>query len=89
MSALEADIAFFDAKLSLLQQQPSNPYLKAQARVYQVLTSVLSSNLVLLSRRRLEPGMGTIEVMEVGPLREADRESSAYHLLQAVSGRRQ
>ncbi len=72
MSALEADIAYFDAKLSMLEQQPSSIHLQAQVRVYACLESMLSSNLSLLDKRRSIPGMGTIEVVEVAAESDSD-----------------
>jgi len=65
VSALEADVAYFDARLALLAGKPSSCHQDAQIRVYQELERVLSERL-----RNLNPGSrveseGVIEVEEL------------------------
>lgn len=52
VSELEADVAYFDARLSMLGQ-PSTQYQKAQAKAYQVLEGMLVQSLVRVRGRLL------------------------------------
>jgi hypothetical protein len=52
VSALEADIAYFDARLSLLGDVPVTRYQSAQIKTYRLLEEALSSILVELRRRK-------------------------------------
>lgn len=49
ISALEADVAYFDAKLSLLREQRASPYREAQVKAYQELQTVLTAMLARLN----------------------------------------
>ncbi len=51
VSGLEADIAYFDARLSLLEEEPTTAYQKAQMQTYQALESALIQSLVRLRNR--------------------------------------
>ncbi len=48
VSGLEADIAYFEARLSMLQGDPSTVHQEAQARAYQALESTLIGMLLKL-----------------------------------------
>ena len=52
VSELEADVAYFDARLSMLGQ-PSTQYQKAQVKAYQVLEGMLVQSLVRVRGRLL------------------------------------
>ncbi|OOZ35915.1 hypothetical protein [Solemya velesiana gill symbiont] len=45
VSALEADIAYFDARLALLSDRPRTYYEDAQLRAYQELINILTEHL--------------------------------------------
>jgi len=45
ISALEADVAYFDARLALLDGPPSSCYQEAQIRAYRELIATLSEML--------------------------------------------
>jgi hypothetical protein len=51
VSGLEADIAYFDARLSLLEEEPTTAYQKAQMHTYKTLESALIQSLVRLRNR--------------------------------------
>ncbi len=56
ISALEADVAYFDARLALLTGPPSSCYQDAQIRAYRELITILSE---MLSRlQELQSGSG-------------------------------
>lgn len=55
VSSLEADVAYFDARLALLNGKKSSYYQLAQLRAYTELERVLSE---LLVRLRARPGRG-------------------------------
>jgi hypothetical protein len=48
VSGLEADIAYFDARLALLEENPSTSYQQAQKLTYTLLETTLGYNLVRL-----------------------------------------
>jgi hypothetical protein len=48
VSGLEADIAYFDARLALLEENPSTSYQQAQKLTYTMLETTLGYNLVRL-----------------------------------------
>ncbi len=48
ISALEADVAYFNARLALLSKVPESPYQEAQLRAYKRLEEVLQENLARL-----------------------------------------
>ncbi len=52
VSALEADIAYFDARLSLLTEEPLTRYQRAQLKTYKTLEKLLSDKLMGLGRNR-------------------------------------
>jgi len=45
ISDLEADVAYFEARLALLEGEPYSPYQNAQIEVYAALRSVLAGML--------------------------------------------
>lgn len=45
LSALEADIAYFDARLAMLSDNPTSYYQEAQLRAYKELETVLGEQL--------------------------------------------
>jgi hypothetical protein len=45
ISEIEADVAYFDARLSLLGDDPETPYQKAQLKTYQIIESQLTDSL--------------------------------------------
>ncbi len=51
VSGLEADIAYFDARLSLLEEEPMTVYQRAQMHAYQTLESALVQSLIRLRNR--------------------------------------
>ncbi|MGD2081408.1 MAG: hypothetical protein PVF91_00465 [Chromatiales bacterium] len=52
VSALEADVAYFDARLSLLGDAPATRYQSAQIKTYRLLEESLSSLLAELRTRK-------------------------------------
>jgi hypothetical protein len=48
VSGLEADIAYFDARLALLEENPGTSYQQAQKLTYTLLETTLGYNLVRL-----------------------------------------
>ncbi|PLY16617.1 MAG: hypothetical protein C0631_03200 [Sedimenticola sp.] len=52
ISSLEADIAYFDARLALLRETPSSYYQEAQIRAYKELENVLGEHLRRLRHAR-------------------------------------
>ncbi|HEB95020.1 MAG TPA: hypothetical protein ENI96_01150 [Sedimenticola thiotaurini] len=56
ISGLEADVAYFDARLALLGETPASPHQAAQIRTYRILEENLSAMLERL--RRLQAGTG-------------------------------
>ncbi len=57
VSALEADVAYFDARLSLLSDEPVTRYQRAQIKTYRTLERLLSDKLAGLGvgRRLTQP----------------------------------
>ena len=55
LSSLEADVAYFDARLALLGEKKSSYYQLAQIRAYTELERVLSDILERLQARTEEP----------------------------------
>jgi len=51
INALEADVAFFDARISLAARQHDTAYQKAQKKTYELLCEVMSSNLEKLRKK--------------------------------------
>ena len=45
ISSLEADIAYFDARLTLLNEKPASYYQDAQIRAYRELETILGEHL--------------------------------------------
>jgi hypothetical protein len=54
LQQLEADVAYFDARLALLAEKPVSRYQEAQKKTYEELEDVLSSML-----KRLRGGSPT------------------------------
>lgn len=48
ISALEADLAFFEAKLAMLGEEPGSYYKDAQLRVYRELSVAIQAHVVRL-----------------------------------------
>lgn len=48
ISVLEADLAFFEAKLAMLEGEPGSHYKDAQRRVYRELSLALQGHLIRL-----------------------------------------
>lgn len=48
--ALEADVAYFEARLSLVNNHPSSLYQRAQLRAYSALEDTLNGTLSTLKR---------------------------------------
>jgi hypothetical protein len=68
ISTLEADVAYFDARLALLEGQPDSYHREAQIKAYQELEQVLSGMLLRLQgcQSRVNPvGGPEIEGVEV------------------------
>ena len=65
ISALEADVAYFDARLALLSGKPSSYYQEAQVRAYQELGRALSDTLQNLNAGSRVESEGVIEVEEL------------------------
>jgi hypothetical protein len=63
ISVLEADVAYFDARLAMLDGSPDSFHQEAQIRVYSELERVLSG---MLQRLRRQPNQGSagVEVRE-------------------------
>ena len=55
VSGLEADIAYFDARLSMLEDNVSTTHQEAQTRAYQALESTLIG---MLLKMRMQSGNG-------------------------------
>ena len=51
ISALEADVAFFNARLALAGEQQDTAYQKAQKKTYETLDKVISGDLERLRRK--------------------------------------
>ena len=49
--ALEADVAYFDARISLAGEHPDTAYQKAQKKTYETLGKVMSGDLETLRRK--------------------------------------
>ena len=65
ISALEADVAYFDARLALLTEPPSSCYQDAQIRAYRELISILSEMLGRLQELQSKGGgAGTVPAAE-------------------------
>jgi len=69
VSGLEADIAYFDARLSMLQENASTTHQEAQTRAYQALESTLIGMLLKL---RMQPGNGIRHGKEQKPVADSD-----------------
>ncbi len=52
VAELEADVAYFDARLTLIGRSPDTAYKRAQIRTYQTLSKSLSGTLRSLKRKR-------------------------------------
>ena len=65
VSALEADVAYFDARLALLSGKPSSYYQEAQIKAYKELGRVLSEMLQNLNAGSRIESEGGIEVEEL------------------------
>ena len=64
ISDLEADVAYFEARLALLEGEPYSPYQNAQIEVYAALRSVLSGMLQKLrGGRSAQEGMAVSEIL--------------------------
>lgn len=46
LSELEADVAYFDARLTLLGNDPETPYQKAQFKAYKIMERYLKKRLL-------------------------------------------
>jgi len=53
---LEADLAFFEAKLAMLEGEPGSYYKEAQLRVYQELHAALKGHIVRLQGQQAAKG---------------------------------
>ncbi len=70
VSGLEADIAYFDARLSMLEgSSATTTHQEAQARAYQALESTLIGMLLKL---RLQSGSGARHIQDLKP--DADKD---------------
>lgn len=49
---LEADVAYFDARLCLVSDRPDTSYKKAQIKTYQTLEKSLNATLSALKKRQ-------------------------------------
>jgi len=65
ISTLEADVAYFDARIALLGGKPGSYYQEAQIRAYQELGRVLSETLQNLNAGSRVESEGVIEVEEL------------------------
>ncbi len=54
VSGLEADIAYFDARLAMLEKEPVTSYQKAQIQTYRALESALIGTLIRLRHQPSE-----------------------------------
>jgi hypothetical protein len=54
ISDIEADVAYFDARISLIGQDPDTPYQKAQLKTYKILEQMLQESLVKKKREYKE-----------------------------------
>ena len=52
ISKTEANIAFFEARFSLVQQQPDSIYKKAQIKAYQAMHEQLKLRLADLNKKK-------------------------------------
>jgi hypothetical protein len=89
VSSLEADVAYFDARLAMLNQKKSSYYQLAQHRAYTELERVLSDILGRLQTRQAKPsassavspaaasGIEVSEESESSPLNKVFSEASA------------
>lgn len=61
VSTLEADIAFFEARLSLAGESPETVYQLAQIKTYQTLCQILGQTLATLKpkKRQKKRAVGT------------------------------
>ena len=64
ISALEADVAYFDARLALLSSPPSSRYQEAQIRTYRELSGILSGMLERLQGLQSKEGNGIVVAVE-------------------------
>jgi len=72
ISKLEADIAYFDARLSLLDGDASSTHEEAQAKAYEALESELIGMLLKLRSKRLGHGDKSKKHKEESPPAEDD-----------------
>ena len=64
ISVLEADVAYFDARLAMLEDEPDSHYQLAQIEIYGALQSVLSGMLQKLQGHKTgEEGMTVSEIL--------------------------
>ena len=54
ISDIEADVAYFDARISLIGGDPETPYQKAQLKTYQILEKLMKDALEL-KRKQYAP----------------------------------
>jgi len=52
VTSLEADVAYFDARLSFVGSRPETVYQRAQIRTYEALARILGDTLSALKGRR-------------------------------------
>jgi hypothetical protein len=71
LAKLEADVAYFDARLSLLQDGPASRYQEAQIKAYRELGILLTGRLSQLSRQRPTLGDGSPGLIEVEEIQGA------------------
>jgi hypothetical protein len=66
ISELEADVAYFGARLGLLDDKPSGCYREAQRVTYRHLEKALSEMLESLRGPQRPEGLGEMQVEELG-----------------------
>lgn len=54
VTELEADVAYFDARLCLVSHRPETSYKKAQIKTYQTLEKALNATLSSLKKRQTQ-----------------------------------
>lgn len=59
ISAIEAHIAFFDARRALLEHEPDTAYKRAQIRVCEQMQKKLNDDLSRLLEKQVKPKAGT------------------------------
>ena len=74
ISVLEQDLAYFDARLALLNDEPGSHYQDAQMEIYSTLRSALGGMLLkLIGGKPAEEGIAVSEIAF------ADRSSAPSH----------